>query len=136
MEAVTILLADDEALLLMDFEVALTDAGFHVTAVTRGKKAIDILRSANAPIDGVITDIRFGEYPDGWEVARVAREIDPDMPVVYISGHGALDWASRGVPNSIMIEKPFTSSQLLTAVSQLLNTRPPRGSQPEAGESG
>ena len=49
MEAVTILLADDEALLLMDFEVALTDAGFHVTAVTGGSKAIDILRSANSP---------------------------------------------------------------------------------------
>lgn len=136
MEAVTILLADDEALLLMDFEVALADAGFHVTAVTRGGKAIEILRAANAPIDGVVTDIRFGEYPDGWEVARVAREIDPDIPVVYISGHGAVDWASKGVPNSIMIEKPFTSSQLLTAVSQLLNARPPRASQHDAGDTG
>ncbi|WP_234834566.1 response regulator [Sinorhizobium meliloti] len=120
MEAVTILLADDEALLLMDFEVALAHAGFHVTAVTRGGKAIEILRVANAPIDGVVTDIRFGEYPDGWEVARVAREIDPDIPVVYISGHGAVDWASKGVPNSIMIEKPFTSSQLLTGLSGIL----------------
>lgn len=55
MEAVTILLADDEALLLMDFEVALAHAGFHVTAVTRGGKAIEILRVANAPIDGVVT---------------------------------------------------------------------------------
>lgn len=133
MEAVTIF---DEALLLMDFEVALADAGFHVTAVTRGGKAIEILRAANAPIDGVVTDIRFGEYPDGWEVARVAREIDPDIPVVYISGHGAVDWASKGVPNSIMIEKPFTSSQLLTAVSQLLNARPPRASQHDAGDTG
>jgi DNA-binding NtrC family response regulator len=126
MEVVTILLADDEALLLMDFEVALTEAGFHVAAVTSGSKAIDILRSANSPIQGVVTDIRFRELPDGWEVARVAREIDPDMPIVYISGHGALDWPSRGVPNSIMLEKPFTSSQLVTAVSQLLNARPPR----------
>ena len=136
MEAVTILLADDEALLLMDFEVALTDAGFHVTAVTGGSKAIDILRSANSPIQRVVTDIRFRELPDEWEVARVAREIDPDLPIVYISGPVLPDWASRGVSNSIMLEKPFTSSQLVTAVSQLLNARPPRAaSQHDAGDA-
>lgn len=127
-EAVTILLADDEAILLLDFEAALTDAGFLVTSVASGAKAIDILHSSNSPVGGLVTDIRFREFPDGWEVARVARAIDPDMPIVYISGHGAVDWTSRGVPNSIMIEKPFTLSQLVTAVSQLLNARPPRAS--------
>ncbi|MDW9791920.1 response regulator [Sinorhizobium meliloti] len=107
MEAVTILLADDEAILLYDFETSLTDAGFLVISVTSGSKAIDILRSANSPIQGVVTDVRFRELPDGWEVARIAREIDPNMPIVYISGHGAPDWTSRGVPHSIMLEKPF-----------------------------
>jgi two-component system cell cycle response regulator CpdR len=61
----------------------------------------------------VVTDIRFRELPDEWEVARVAREIDPDLPIVYISGPVLPDWASRGVSNSIMLEKP--SSQLVTA---------------------
>ncbi len=123
MEEVTILLAEDEAMLLLDFENALTDAGFHVRAVTNSGKAIEILRSADLPILGVVTDIRFGELPDGWEVARIAREIDPDISIVYISGHGAVDWPSRGVPDSIMIEKPFTSAQLVTAVSHA--RRPP-----------
>ncbi|MGK9204256.1 response regulator [Sinorhizobium meliloti] len=132
MEAVTILLADDESMLLLDFEGTLTGAGFLVTSVTSGAKAIAILHSANSQIDGVVTDIRFREFPDGWEVARVAREIDAFMPIVYISGHGALDWVSRGVPDSIMIEKPFTQAQLVTAVSQLLNARPPRAPQPGA----
>jgi len=36
---------------------------------------------------------------DGWEVARAAREIDPSMPVVYMTGSHSDDWASRGVPN-------------------------------------
>lgn len=115
METVTILLADDEAMLLLDFENALTDAGFLVRAVTSSGKAVEILKSPNSASDGVVTDIRFGELPHGWEVARIAREIDPDMPIVYISGHGAADWPSRGVPNSIMIQKPFTSAQLVTA---------------------
>jgi hypothetical protein len=34
-------------------------------------------------------------------------------------------WASNGVPNSIMLEKPFAPAQLITAVSQLLNVGGP-----------
>lgn len=91
---------------------------FHVRAVTNSGKAIEILRSADSPILGVVTDIRFGELPDGWEVARIAHEIGPDIPIAYISGHGAVDWLSRGVPDSIRIEKPFTLAQLGTAAAQ------------------
>lgn len=54
-------------------------------------------------------------------MARIAQEIDPEVAVVYISGHGAVDWPSKGVPNSIVLEKPFAIAQLITAVSQLLN---------------
>jgi DNA-binding response OmpR family regulator len=60
----------------------------------------------------------------GWEVARAARNAVPDMPVVYISGDSARDSSSEGVPNSIMLEKPFALPQLVTAISQLLNDRP------------
>jgi hypothetical protein len=51
-----------------------------------------------------------------------AREIDPDFSVVYMSGQYGDDWASKSVPNSIMLAKPFAPAQLVTAVSQLLNT--------------
>jgi len=122
-EPVTILLADDEALLLLEFEDALVEAGFKVIAVTSGRKALEFLNAADSCIQGVVTDIQFLEPPDGWEVARVARQIAPDMPIVYISGHGALDWASKGVPNSLMIEKPFAMAQLVTAMAQLLNAK-------------
>jgi DNA-binding response OmpR family regulator len=74
----------------------------------------------------VVTDINFGRNKiDGWDVARRAREIDPDFPVVYMSGKDADHWASKGVPNSIMLAKPFAPAQLVTAVSQLLNTWTP-----------
>ncbi|RVL13824.1 response regulator [Sinorhizobium meliloti] len=120
MESVTILLAEDETLLLLDFEDALKEAGFMVLAVTSGKKALEHLKAAESSIAGIVTDIRFAESPSGWDVARIAREIDPEMPVVYISGDSAPDWASQGVPKSI---KPFVMSQLIVAISQLLNDR-------------
>lgn len=123
LESVNILLAEDETLLLLDFEDALKEAGFVVLAVTSGKKAVEHLKAAESSIAGIVTDIRFAESPSGWDVARIAREIDPEMPVVYISGDSAPDWASQGVPKSIMIEKPFVMSQLIVAISQLLNDR-------------
>jgi hypothetical protein len=42
-----------------------------------------------------------------------------------MSGDSAGDWAANGVPNSIMLNKPFAPAQLVTAVSQLLNTGAP-----------
>ena len=42
-----------------------------------------------------------------------------------MSGASADDWAFKGVPNSIMLSKPFAPAQLVTAVSNLLNTGTP-----------
>jgi DNA-binding response OmpR family regulator len=73
----------------------------------------------------LVTDIGLRRQIDGWEVAQQAREIDPAFPIVYMSGAHAEDWASKGVPNSIMLAKPFAPVQLVTAVSQLLNSGTP-----------
>ena len=69
---------------------------------------------------GLITDISLGKGPDGWEIARRARELIPKLPVVYISGHGSADWPSKGVPYSLTLSKPFATAQLITAISTLL----------------
>jgi hypothetical protein len=41
---------------------------------------------------------------------------------VYMTGGNKHEWPSQGVPNSILIEKPFAPAQIVTAVSQVLNT--------------
>jgi DNA-binding response OmpR family regulator len=64
---------------------------------------------------------------NGWQVAKAAREIDPTFPFVYMTGAAAGDWPSHGLPNSILLEKPFAPAQLVTAVSQLLNAGTPIG---------
>jgi len=65
---------------------------------------------------------RLKDGENGWEVARRAREIEPRLAVVYATSAFPEDWRAQGVPNSILLEKPFAVAQLLTAVSQLLNT--------------
>ena len=72
-----------------------------------------------------MTDINLLGRFDGWEVARVAREIDPAFPIIYMTGAAADEYPSKGVPNSILLNKPFAPAQLLTAVSQLLNAGSP-----------
>ena len=81
-----------------------------------------MLKSGLVPYRALVTDIRLRGTMDGWEVARQAREIDPEFPVVYITAAHANQWASRGVPNSVLLTKPFVPAQLVTAVAELLNT--------------
>ena len=91
-----------------------------------GENAVELLDASEGKYRALVTDINLGrDGIDGWDVARHAREIDPAFPVIYMSGKDAADWASKGVPNSIMLAKPFAPAQLVTAVSQLLNTGTP-----------
>ena len=102
-------------------EEALTEGGFESAIAASGEEAVTLLRGNKVKFRALVTDINLLGKLDGWEVARVAREIDPSIPVVYMSGKDADDWAFKGVPNSIMLGKPFAPAQLVTAVSQLLN---------------
>ena len=63
----------------------------------------------------------MGSKTNGWAVAHRARELHPDVPVIYMTGGSAADWSANGVPNSILVPKPFAPAQIVTAVAQLLN---------------
>jgi hypothetical protein len=52
-------------------------------------------------------------------------QIDPAFPIVCMTGAAADDWALEGVPNSILLNRPFAPAQLVTAVSQLFNAGSP-----------
>ena len=100
--------------------------GSSQSVASSGQNAVELLDASHSKYRALVTDINLGRGKmDGWEVARHAREIDPAFPVVYMSGDSAEDWGSKGVPNSIMLAKPFAPAQLVTAVSQLLNAGTP-----------
>lgn len=48
-----------------------------------------------------------------------------EIPIVYMSGASGHGWTSHGVPNSVLIAKPFAIGQIVTAVSQLLTAGGP-----------
>jgi CheY-like chemotaxis protein len=124
-ELLVILVIEDDQNVLGIVEEALTDGGFEPAIAASGEEAVTLLKGDRSKYRALVTDINLLGRLDGWHVARVAREIDPNFPVVYMGGKDAEDWASKGVPRSIMLAKPFAPVQLVTAVSQLLNIGTP-----------
>jgi DNA-binding response OmpR family regulator len=121
-----VLVVEDDLLIQSLAEETLTDGGFKVVIASSGEDAIELLDAGKAKYRAMVTDIDLGhDRRTGWDVARRAREIDAGFPVVYMTGASADDWASKGVPNSILLSKPFAQAQLLTAISQLLNAQSP-----------
>jgi CheY-like chemotaxis protein len=115
-----LLLVEDEPLIRTALAAALEDGGYGLVEAENGPAAIKAIES-NEYLSGVITDIRLGSGADGWEVARHARHHFPKLAVVYMTGDSAADWTAEGVPNSVLLQKPFASAQVITAVSTLLN---------------
>jgi len=119
-----ILVIEDDAAVQGLVEEALSDAGFEPAIAASGEEAVTLLQCGQARYLALVTDIGLRGRMDGWEVARQAREVDPQFPIVYMTGAHADQWASQGVPNSVLLTKPFAPAQLVTAVSQLVNAAP------------
>jgi DNA-binding response OmpR family regulator len=116
-----ILVVEDEYLLQADVLDALSEAGFEAEGVYSGEEALEAL--ANRPYKVLITDANLGGGLTGWEVARRVREKDRAFPVIYLTAIAVAEWASEGVPDSILITKPYVTAPLVAAISRLL---PPR----------
>jgi CheY-like chemotaxis protein len=91
--------------------------------------AMRLLDAPDADYRALVADANLAPgVLTGWDAARRARELHPDIPVVYMTGSEAHEWTSQGVPNSVLVPKPFAPAQIVTAVSQLLNQgNTPRG---------
>lgn len=116
-----VLIVDDDEGIQHLLEEALEEGGFVTRVTSSGEEAIGLL-NANETYCALIIDISFGsDHVKGWSVARRARALNPDLPVIYITGGSSDDWSVHGVPKSVLLGKPFAAAQLLTALSQLLN---------------
>lgn len=69
----------------------------------------------------MVTDVNLAKGMTGFDLGHRAREMLPELPVLHMSGDSAHEWSSQGVPNSMVIPKPFVAAQIVTALSSLLN---------------
>jgi len=116
-----ILVIEDEYDIQGIVEDALAEGGFETEILSSGEEALTLFKGGIKNYRALATDVNLKGHLSGWEVARQIRAINPAFPVIYMTGAVADQWASQGVPNSILLEKPFAPAQLVTAVSNLLN---------------
>jgi DNA-binding response OmpR family regulator len=119
-----ILLVEDEPLIGLSLQDAVEAAGFLTQLLNCGVDAEAALNDAAVAYSGLVTDIRLGSRISGWDLGRLAREKHANIPVIYMSGDSAIEHGSRGVPGSIMVQKPFAPAQIVTAITTLLNDKP------------
>ncbi|WGM31526.1 response regulator [Brevundimonas sp. NIBR11] len=120
-DTVCVFVVDDDPLIAMTIEHALEDGGFEARSGNSAADATILFEQHGDACRALITDVNLGPGPKGWDVAREAHARLPDLPVVYVTGDSAHEWTAQGVPNSILVTKPFVGAQIVTAVTTLLN---------------
>lgn len=118
-----ILVIDDEADIRELIAGILEDEGHQVRAARDADEALEALRRRKPAL--VILDVWLqGSRLDGLELLATLKEIDPDMPVVVISGHGTIETAVTAIRRGAydFIEKPFTADRLLVVVGRANET--------------
>jgi DNA-binding response OmpR family regulator len=119
-EVPIILVVEHDSAIQALVEDALTEGGFQPAIAGSAEEAVTLLQGGQTNYRALVINVGLNRGMDGWEAARKARQINPDFPIIYITAGAGNEWPSQGVPNSILLQKPFALAQLVIAVSQLL----------------
>jgi len=116
----TVLLVEDEDAVRNACRRILEHAGYRVLEATSGPQAIAEL--SEEPIHLLLTDVIMPGGLSGRDLAERLQANQPDLRVLFMSGYSADIIATRGIldPGITVVEKPFTSSDLLGKVRELL----------------
>ncbi|WP_372783004.1 response regulator [Phenylobacterium sp.] len=117
-----VLLVEDEPIIQELMLTALEEAGFEVEVAADDNEAVAALQAErDCSFAALVTDVNLGGPMTGWDIGKMAREQNPAIPVVYMSGAAGHEWPSHGVPHSTLLVKPFAPAQLIVALSTLMN---------------
>ncbi len=115
----TILMVDDEDLLLTMGEMVLSSFGYRVITANNGQSALDLLQENAARIDLLITDLVMPKM-SGRELIEKVRFLAPHLPIICTSGYVRSKSAEEN-SSEIYLQKPFSSQDLLLKVKKVLN---------------
>jgi two-component system, cell cycle sensor histidine kinase and response regulator CckA len=116
----TLLIVDDEDLLLTMGKTILSAYGYRVLTANGGQKALDILAQKDNKVDLVITDLVM-PVMSGRELVEHIRQLSPELRIICTSGYV---WPAGQETDGAYLQKPFTSQELLLKVKQTLSAEP------------
>ena len=115
-----VLVVEDETLVLFTLEAELTRAGFEVVMASDPAGARARLDEEGAELSGLVVDLNLSAEESGFDVSRHARDIKPDIAVIYISGNNPSQWEDQGVKDSVFLAKPVLSAEVAKALQTLI----------------
>jgi DNA-binding response OmpR family regulator len=115
MTRIKLLLVDDEAGYVDVLVKRMARRGIDVTAVLSGTEAIRILRRTS--FDAAVLDLKMVDM-DGIEVLKIFKKMDPDMPVIMLTGHGSETAARQGIEFGAhdYLTKPCNINELIDRI--------------------
>jgi CheY-like chemotaxis protein len=116
----TVLMVDDENLLLTMGEAILSAYGYTVYTASSGHKALELLSKSDKPIDLVITDLVM-PVMSGRELVERIRQMSPGTRILCTSGYVG---PTPHQDHNAYLQKPFTCQELLTRVKNVLVAEP------------
>ena len=119
----TVLVVDDDALVLMGTASMLEDLGYAVVEANSGRRALEILRGG-AKVDLVVTDHAMPGMT-GIQLSSEVNGLRPGLPVVLATGYAELpDGIETELPR---LAKPFNQEMLARTIAGVLTTVRPQG---------
>ncbi|MBK1721285.1 sigma-54-dependent transcriptional regulator [Thiocystis violacea] len=117
-----VIFVDDEPHIRAANQQTLELAGLRAQVLDRAEPALPLLRKDWPGV--LITDIRLPGM-DGLELLEKAHAIDPDLPVILITGHGDISTAVNAMRAGAydFIEKPYPAERLIDTVQRALDKR-------------
>lgn len=117
-----LILADDDAFVRDSHKDALIQLGYRVLPVADGQQALDTFQGC-PQVALVISDIVMPNL-DGVTAGRMMREINPDLPLLFMSGYADRAEHSKDLPTGAeILKKPASIEQLSQKVARLLRHR-------------
>ncbi|HBA70819.1 MAG: Fis family transcriptional regulator [Geobacteraceae bacterium GWC2_55_20] len=122
MGKIAILVVDDEAVIRDGLQRTLAGDRFEVETCKSGHAAIELLQDKE--YDLIITDLKMPGM-NGIEVLKAVKGLQPDIPVIMITGYATVDTAVEAMKNGATdyITKPFTPQQILEKIERSLEQR-------------
>jgi len=121
-EDIKVLLVDDEPHFIKMLAERLEGRGFNVETAGGGSEAIDKVKGE--PYDAIILDLLMPDM-DGLETLKHLKEVNPDLQIILLTGHGTIDQGVEAMKLGAMdfVEKPADFQELLEKIRKAKDKR-------------